>query len=186
MSDLIIRMMISFDGFIATPKGDVSWITPAFDDELTTWGLDSLLGAGVHVMGGETGRGLATYWVRPDIEERDKPFQKLFNEAPKVVFSKTIDHLYWQATRIAKGELKDEIQRLKHENSKYILVHGGARFCRSLAREHLVDEYQMLVHPVFLGEGLSIFPKTDEPTRLKLVSSRPFKSGAILQTYRPA
>src|SRR5690606_10087410 len=140
--------------------------------------------AGVHVMGGETGRGLAEYWPSPDLDERDRPFAAPMNEIPKVVFSKSLDTLDWNGTRIARGDTREEIARLKQEGGKPILVHGGARFAQSLSRLGLIDEYQLVIHPVALGSGLPLFPQLEEPLRLKLVETRPFPAGAVLQVYR--
>jgi dihydrofolate reductase len=183
MGKVVLQMQVSIDGFVGRPDGDVEWAFPTFDDEFTTWIVDSLWQAGVHIMGGETGRGLAEYWPNAT-EERDKPFAAAMNEIPKVVFSRSIDHLDWNQTRIAKGDLVEEVNRLKAEHGKDLLVHGGARFAQSLSRARLVDEYHLITHPVVLGSGLSIFPEFDEPLRLALVETRAFPAGAVLHIYR--
>jgi dihydrofolate reductase len=183
MRKVVLQMQVSVDGFVGRSDGDVEWAFPTFDDEFTAWIVDSLWQAGVHVMGGETGRGLAEYWPHAT-EERDKPFAAAMNEIPKVVFSKSIDHLDWNQTRIAKGDVVDEINRLKAEPGKDILVHGGARFAQSLSKARLIDEYHLIAHPVVLGSGLSIFPEFDEPLRLALVEARAFPAGAVLHIYR--
>jgi dihydrofolate reductase len=87
---------------------------------------------------------------------------------------------------IASGDLKEEIIRLKQQPGKDILAHGGASFARSLASLGLVDEYKLLVHPVALGKGLPLFSALPKPLDLKLVSSTPFKGGAIAHIYQPA
>jgi dihydrofolate reductase len=157
MRKVVLQMQVTLDGFIGTQDGDVDWAFPAFDDDFTAWGVDALWQAGVHVMGSTTGRVLAEYWPRPDIEERDRPFAPPMNELPKVAFSKTLDHLDWHGTRIASGDLAEEIGRMKQEPGKHILVHGGAGFAHSLARLGLIDEYHLVVHPVVLGKGLPLF-----------------------------
>lgn len=186
MRKLVLQMQVSLDGFVGTPTGEVDWAFRSFDDEFTAWGVDSLWQAGVHIMGGATGRGLAEYWPSPDIAARDRPFAAPMNEIPKVIFSKTIDHLDWNATRIARGDLVEEITRLKQEPGKHILAHGGARFAQSLSRLGLVDEYQLVIHPVVLGSGLPLFPELPEPLQLDLIETRAFPSGAVLHVYRPA
>jgi dihydrofolate reductase len=185
MRKVVLQMQVTLDGYVGDKDGNVEWAFPCFDDEFTEWGVESLQQAGVHVMGGITGRGLADYWPRPDIEERDRPFAPAMNEMPKVVFSNTLDGLDWHDTRIAKGDLTEEINRLKQAPGKHILVHGGASFAQSLSRLGLIDEYQLVVHPVVLGSGLPLFPELPAPLRLQVIEARPFRSGAVLHVSRP-
>jgi dihydrofolate reductase len=185
MRDVVLQMQVTLDGFVGTPDGSVDWAFPGFDEEFEAWTVDSLWQAGVHVMGGETGRGLAAYWPNPT-EERDLPYAEPMNKIPKVVFSKSLDALDWNETRIVKGDTTAEILRLKREDGGNILVHGGARFVQSLSRLGLIDRYQLMVHPVVLGEGLRLFPELDEPLRLELLEARAFPSGVTLHIYRPA
>lgn len=184
MREVVLQMQVSLDGFVGLPDGNVDWAFRSFDDEFTAWAADSLWQAGVHVMGGNTGRGLAAYWPNAT-EERDKPFMAAMNEIPKVVFSRTIDRLDWNQTRITQGDLNEEIDRLKREPGKHILVHGGASFARSLSRHGLIDVYQLVIHPVALGRGLPLFPEFAAPLQLELVETKPFPAGAVLHVYRP-
>jgi dihydrofolate reductase len=186
MRDVVLQMQVSFDGYVAADDGSVEWAFPAFDDAYTAWGVESLWRAGVHVMGGSTGRGLASYWPRPDIEERDRPFAAPLNQLPKVVFSRKVDRLDWHNTRVVKGDLATEIGRLKQEDGNHILVHGGAAFAQALADLHLIDRYELVVHPVVLGSGVALFPKRSQPLRLEMLETRPFPSGAALHVFRPA
>jgi dihydrofolate reductase len=185
MRDLVLQMQVSFDGYVGDADGGVEWAFPAFDDEFTAWGVESLWKAGLHVMGGVTGRGLAAYWPRPDIDARDRPFAPPMNEMPKVVFSRTLDHLDWHDTRIVSGDLDDEITRLKQEEGKHILVHGGASFAQALAALGLIDRYELVVHPVVLGSGVALFAERPEPLHLQVNEVRPFSSGAVLHISRP-
>ena len=185
MRKVVLQMQVTLDGYVGTPDGDVEWAFPAFDAEFTARGVELLWQAGVHVMGGITGKGLAEYWPRPDIEERDRPFAQPMNEIPKVVFSKTLDHLDWNATTITGGDLEEEMTRLKQAPGKDILVHGGASFAQSLSKLGLIDEYQLVVHPVVLGRGLRLFPEPAQPLRLQVIEVRPFSSGAVLHISRP-
>ena len=187
MRKVVVQMQVTLDGFIGTTDGRVDWAFPAFDAEFTEWGVAALWEAGVHVMGAQTGRGLAEYWPSPAIHERDRPFAPPMNQIPKVVFSQSIESLDWNATTIARGDLHEEIARLKDvPDGKQVMVHGGARFVQSLAAAGLVDEYHLMVHPVVLGEGFSLFPKFEEPLRLELIEVRRFRSGAVLHMSKPA
>jgi dihydrofolate reductase len=182
--EVVLQMQMSLDGFVGAADGNVDWAFPAFDDAFTAWSVESLWQAGTHVMGAETGRGLAEYWPNPT-EPRDLPFAAPMNEIPKVVFSRSIDRLDWNQTRIARGDLTTEIASLKAEDGKHVLVHGGASFAQSLIRLGLIDEYQLVVHPVVLGSGQPLFPEMPAPLRMRVEAIRPFPSGAALQVLRP-
>jgi dihydrofolate reductase len=89
-------------------------------------------------------------------------------------------------TKVAGGDLGEEIARLKQQPGKDILAHGGATFAQSLAKLGLIDEYRLLTHPVLLGTGLPLFSAIPKPVDLKLVSATPFKSGTVAHVYQPA
>jgi dihydrofolate reductase len=105
------------------------------------------------------------------------------NDIPKVVFSKTLPSASWAGTRIARGDLVDEINALKAEPGGEIVAYGGAKFVQSLSQHGLVDEYRLSIRPVALGAGLPMF--ADE-VNLRLVSSQPFPTGIVLNSYQPA
>jgi dihydrofolate reductase len=91
----------------------------------------------------------------------------------------------WKNAEIIKGDLKTGIERLKQQNGKPILAHGGASFARSLVQTGLIDEYRLVVHPFALGKGLPLFSALDDPMPLELMSLIPFRSGVIALTYQP-
>jgi dihydrofolate reductase len=79
------------------------------------------------------------------------------NEIPKVVFSKTLETAEWPESRIASGDLAEEVAQLEREPGNDLLAHGGAAFAQALSRERLVDEYRLVIHPAALGNGLPLF-----------------------------
>ncbi|GAA3112831.1 dihydrofolate reductase family protein [Streptosporangium carneum] len=178
MRKVALKMNVSLDGFVGTSSGEVDWIFRSFDAELTTWIVDGLWQAGTHIMGRATYHEMADYWP-----ESTEPFAPPMNEIPKVVFSKTLKDADWNGTRVAGGDLAEEIALLRKQPGKEILAHGGAGFAQSLSRLGLIDEYRLIVHPVVLGSGVSLFA---DPVDLKLLSSRRFNSGAVALTYERA
>jgi dihydrofolate reductase len=166
--------------------------------------VETLRHAGVHVMGSRTFHDMAAYW--PTSTE---PFAKPMNDIPKVYFARSgsagltthalVDATArsgtlpsaagtaaegWNTAVAATGDLTAEIGRLRKQPGKDILAHGGAGFARSLVKEGLVDEYRALIHPIALGQGLSLFADLRSPLNLKLVEAIPFKGGAIAHVYR--
>jgi dihydrofolate reductase len=102
------------------------------------------------------------------------------NQIPKVVFSKTLKETDWEGSRVVDRDLAEEIPRLKERGAKNVLAHGGAGFAQSLSRLRLIDEYQLVVHPVALGAGLPLF---SDAIGLKLLEATTFDSGVVALTY---
>jgi dihydrofolate reductase len=92
----------------------------------------------------------------------------------------------WRSPRVARGDLSEEIARMKNEDGGYILAHGGASFAQSLVERGLIDEYRLVVHPVVLGVGLPLFSKLTTPRDLKRIETKSFSSGTVAHVYRPA
>jgi dihydrofolate reductase len=179
MRRVVLKMDMSLDGYVGPLDEDAEWIMRDFDDELSQWVVDEVLWqAGTHVMGRATYEEMAGHW--PSAET---VFAAPMNEIPKVVFSKTLTSAEWPESRIAGGDLGEEIDRLKQEPGKDILVHGGSKLVQSLSSEGLIDVYRVIVHPVARGSGSPLF---GGPQDLRLVDSRVFDTGAVALTYERA
>ncbi|MBF5041644.1 dihydrofolate reductase [Aggregicoccus sp. 17bor-14] len=187
MRRLILGMFVSLDGFVGGPNGENDWVFRSGDDATDAWVIENLGQAGVIAMGSGAFREMADYWPTAD-----SPFAAPMNALPKVVFTRKglTDRQggqgSWASPLIAKGELSEEVARLKAQPGKDIRVLGGAGLARSLAAGGLVDEYQLMVCPVALGKGLPLFSELSKPVDLKLASTKVFGSGAIVLTYRKA
>ena len=198
MRKLILKMSMSVDGFVGGAKSDVDWIFATMDDGAVDWTMKSVWQAGVHIMGSRTFRDMASYW--PFSTE---VYAAPMNEIPKVVFSKNpsvtspaaraearssdpAKEKSWREARVMSGDLATDIAQLKSEPGKDIMAHGGASFARSLVRLGLVDEFQLLVHPIVRGQGLPLFSELPKPVALQLVSATTFPAGAVAHVYRPA
>jgi dihydrofolate reductase len=178
MSKLILKMSMSLDGYVASREGGNEWIFPSFTDDTDAWTLRSLQNVRAHLMGANTYRDMAGFWP-----QSTSIFAAPMNDTPKVVFSKTMTTADWADTRIASGDLVDEVKRLKEEPGADLLAHGGARFARSLCQTGLIDEFQLLVHPVVLGDGQPIFV---EPMNFEPITTTAFRGGAVAHVCRPA
>jgi dihydrofolate reductase len=178
---------ISLDGYICEERTEF-WrsfgpaaLPPApADDEYEDYFLADLSQAGIHIMGRITYESMADTW--PSSTE---PVAPLMNRTPKVVFSRSLASARWPEARIARGDITEEIARLKAEPGGEILAHGGVRFVQSLVRLGLVDECRLYVHPVAVGGGSALFPDAGRPQGLRLLSSRGFQCGVLALTYLP-
>ena len=201
MRELILGMSVSLDGFVSGPEGEIQWIFSG-DQEAIAWKVENARNAGLHIMGSRTFQSMAAFWPTATTV-----FAPPMNQIPKAVFSKQgpavlkaaaqgLRHAQagqlqpgaesWAEAYVASGDLADEITRLKAQDGKPIVAHGGAAFARSLIAQNLVDEYVLLVYPIVLGKGLAIFSDLPAPRPLKLVRSKAFPGGAVAQIYRPA
>lgn len=181
------------DGFVCGPNNELDWFMRTRDKSVKQWIEKSLWESGVHIMGRRTFEDMAPYWVTST-----DPLAEPMNKIPKVVFSKS--HFVPKQSYTDKTEglspyastwtdavvatnLVDEINKLKQQDGKPILAHGGASFAQELVKHGLVDEYRLSIHPVVIGKGRSIFAATPHLIDLQLVSSTPYPSGAIVNIY---
>jgi len=110
-------------------------------------------------------------------------YARPMNEIPKVVFSKTLQQADWPETRIARGDLSEEIGRLKREPGNDLIAYGGATFDQALSRLGLVDEYRLMIQPAALGAGLPLFKDLAAPLHLELVEATTYPTASPF--YRP-
>lgn len=187
MRRLILKMSISLDGFVAGPNGEIDWQLRSRDDGGKRWVEDTLWQAGLHAVGSRSFTGWAGYWPASS-----DPLAAPMNEIPKAVFTRqaSLDlSSYsgnWAEAEVVNGDLATEIKRLKQQPGKDILAQGGASFAQSLVASGLIDEYRLVVHPVVLGSGLSLFAQLPKPLDLELRATTLFRSGAAAHVYRPA
>ena len=181
MRRLILQTGLSIDGYVAALDRSHPWSDDGRgDDDVKQWILDSVWGAGAHLMGRVTYEEMAAAWPTSDSD-----FAKPMNEIPKVVFSKTLEHAKWPETRIARGDLREEIEQLKREPGADLIAYGGARLDQALSRLGLIDEYRLMIQPAALGAGLPLFNDLPAPLHLDLVDATTYPSGLAIHVYRP-
>jgi len=189
--ELILKLSVSIDGFVAGPHGETEWMFGP-DPEAKAWSVEAVSNASLHIMGSRTFRDMAAYWPTST-----DAFAPPMNQIPKAVFSRqgpaileTVEAVAgaesWAKAYVASGDLAEEIARLKAQDGKPILAHGGASFARGLIARGLVDQFALLTHPVALGRGLPVFSELPAPKPLKLVSSKAFPGGSVARVYRAA
>jgi dihydrofolate reductase len=136
--------------------------------------------AGLHIMGRNSYQGGAEYFPTAT----DHPYADVMNAAHKMVFTRTLQTASWANTTINRGDLAEEIKRLKRDGTGDIVAHGGLSFWRSLIRLDLIDEYRLTVFPCLAGKGRRLFDDLEKPRQLELTASTPFTNGTIELEYR--
>jgi dihydrofolate reductase len=184
MRTLKLQVQTSVNGFIAGPNGEMDWLLWNWDDELKAH-VDALHApVDCILLGRKLAEGFIPSWEGRLNHPAEGPFAHRMIETPKVVFSRTLSKSPWANTRIAEGELADEVRRIKSSPGGDVIAYGGATFVSELVRYGLIDEFHFFVNPAAIDVGLSIF--RHGKVSLRAVGSKAFECGIVELTYRPA
>ena len=186
MRKLIVFNHVSLDGYFVDGAGDMSWAKADHQDaEWDAFVAGNASGGGVLVFGRVTYDLMAGFWPTPFAIESMPAVAAGMNNMPKVVFSRTLDHVSWNNTTLVKGDPAAEMRKMKQASGENMVILGSGRIVSQLAQEMLIDEYQIVVNPVVLGQGRTMFDGVKEKLRLKLTKTRTFGNGNVLLCYEP-
>jgi dihydrofolate reductase len=183
MSDrkVILKMVMSLDGFVTSPDGTHEWMFEWFGDDSGEWNRRGRDAGGGEPMGGRRNEKMCAHRAASE-----GPIATAMNEKPKAVFSRTLEKAGWGPVEIFGQDLAADIAELKaRDDEGTVLVHGGPNFAKSITRLGLVDEYQLTTVPIAIGAGQSPFAELDEHLKLDVVDEQRFKSGALAQILVP-
>jgi dihydrofolate reductase len=184
MSKLIVFNSISVDGYFTDTNGDMTWAHQN-DPEWQQFTNENVSGDGILLFGRVTYEMMESYWPTPQAHEQMPRVADRMNSARKVVFSRTLNKVSWQNTRLINGDLPQEVRKLKASAGDGIVILGSGTIVSQLAEENLIDEYQLVLNPVVLGAGRTLFEGIKDKLRLKRGVSRTFNNGNVLLTYQP-
>jgi dihydrofolate reductase len=180
---LIYSLNMSLDGYVEDASGGLDWTI--VDEEIHQFFNDQEREFELSLYGRRLYETMYPHWSTalqdPDLKPVEKEYAQIWNAVPKIVFSRTLDHVEGNATLMRDG-LIEEVTKLKSQPGKWISV-GGATLAASLVEAGLVDEYRIVIHPVILGGGKPFFPNLKAPTNLTLLDTRRFSSGAMYLRY---
>ncbi len=184
MRRLMVFNNVSLDGYIADATGDMSWAHQR-DAEWRAFTSENASGAAELLFGRVTYELMAGFWPTPQALEGMPDVAKAMNEMPKVVFSRTLQRAGWQNTRLVDRDLEGQVRRMKAEPGPGLLVMGSGSIVSQLTDAGLIDEYQIVVHPLVLGRGRGMF---DVRARARLVfrKARTFGNGNVVLWYERA
>lgn len=186
MGKLIYTMNASLDGYVETVDHSLDWTV--LSDELHQWFNDQFRTIEASLYGRRLYEVMAAYWPTgesdPDGTEVTREFARIWNAVPRIVFSTTLDHVEWNS-RLVSGDVGEIYGRIREEFSGDLEVAGPTLAAQFIERG-LVDEYQVVVHPVVLGGGTPFFPSLDARIQLRLLEERQFASGVTLLRYATA
>ncbi len=155
MRKVIFFMLISLDGFFEGPNGDINW--HHVDEEFNEFAIAQLNTADILLFGRVTYEMMASYWPTPAAVANDPIVAEKMNSLPKTVFSKTLSRVDWQNTRLIKDNFVEETLKLKQQPGKDLIILGSSDLAVTFIQHGLIDEYRIMVNPVALGSGKSLF-----------------------------
>jgi dihydrofolate reductase len=175
--------LVTLDGYFSGQGGDISWhrVDPEFQEHAkknSTSGNTLLFGRVTYEL-------MASYWPSPAALKDDPVVAKGMNSSPKIVFSRTLKRADWANTLLVKNDMLGEVRKLKQQSGKDLTILGSGSIVAQLAQAGLIDEYQILLNPVVLGKGTTMFEGLESKLTLKLTKTRTFGNGNILLCYEP-
>ncbi len=178
-----LQVQMTVDGFVAGPEGQLDWMTRNLDEGVIARIVEITDSSDTILLGRKMTDGFINYWeaVQPDSPEYI--FARKMVDTPKVVFSKTLTRVEGKNVRVESGDLVQAVTRLKDQRGKDIVVYGGATFVSALIERDLIDELNIFVNPVAIGQGMRIFK---DRKALRLTGSQRYASGIVINTYEPA
>ena len=186
MRRLVVFNQVSLDGYFTDMNGDMSWAhTHKNDAEWNAFVEENASGGGVLLFGRITYGLMASYWPTPHAAQNDPAVAEQMNNLPKVVFSRTLDKASWNNTKLVKDGMAAEIRKMKKEPGEGMAIMGSGSIVSQLAQEGLIDEFQIVVNPVVLGQGRTIFDGVKETLTLKQTKTRTFGNGNGLLCNEP-
>lgn len=183
MRKIIVFENVRLDGFMAGPNEEIDWAIR--DDEVTQLSKEGQDSVDMFLFGRVTYDMMASFWPTPAGKSANPVFAEALNNAPKIVFSRTLKKADWQNTEVVKELTKEEILKLKQMPGENMMIFGSGTIVNQLAKLELIDDYQLLVNPVVLGKGKPLFKDTTGKLNLNLVKTKPFNNGIVLLHYQP-
>jgi dihydrofolate reductase len=181
MRKLSVFNMLTLDGYLAGMDGDISWHN--VDAEFQEYARRNSNSGNTLLFGRVTYELMAGYWTSPDALKNDRVVAQGMNNSTKIVFSRTLNKADWENTRLVKENMVEEVRTLKAQDGKDLTILGSGTIVAQLARAGLIDEYQIMLNPIALGKGKTMFEGITNRLALRLIKTRTFGNGNVLLQY---
>ena len=184
MRKIFTFLAATVNGYYEGPNQEFDW--PTVDEEFNEFSLAQLDEVDTLLFGRVTYELMASYWPTPVANEDDPRVAARMNEISKIVVSRTLDKADWHNTRLIRDDIVGAITEIKQQPGRDIAIFGSSALTVSLLQHGLIDELRIMVNPIILGAGKSLFATADQRVGLSLLEAEPFKSGNVLLRYEPA
>jgi dihydrofolate reductase len=186
MRKIVMFNLVSVDGFFAGTDGNIDW--HVVDEEFNQAAVAMIQRFDTILFGRTTYQLFESYWPHaasdPATSKEDRIIADKINDMAKMVFSKTLDTVTWANAKLFHELVPEEIKEMKHQPGRDIVIYGSGTIVQQLTNLGLLDEYQLLVNPVILGNGKPLFKDVQGTLNLQLLSTKQFRSGNVLLTYQ--
>lgn len=185
MPKLAVFNTVSLDGYYTDANNDMSWAHRQ-DPEWNAFVASNARGDSRLVFGRVTYDMMASFWPTPMALERAPGVAARMNSLPKVVFSTTMDRAAWNNTQLVKSDIVAEMRRMKNEPGPDMVILGSGTIVSQFTQARLIDEYQIVVSPIVLGSGKSMFAGVTERLAMRRTKTMSFENGNVVLCYEPA
>lgn len=186
MQKLVSFTNITIDGYFADANSDMKWAHNEMQDpEWDAFVADNAKGGNKLLLGRITYELMKSYWPTPAAKQTAPLVAERMNNLPKVVFSRTLDKADWSNTTLVKSGIEDAVKKIKLESGSHLTILGSGSIVAQLADAGLIDEYQIITHPIILGSGKTLFAGMKHNRKLKRTRTRNFNNGNSLAFYEP-
>jgi dihydrofolate reductase len=175
---------VSLDGYFSDAHGDMSW-AHKHDDEWLKFASENASGGGELVFGRVTYEMMAGYWPTPEALKDAPVVAEHMNSLPKLVFSRTLETASWSNTKLVNGDITAEVAKMKQEPGQDMVIMGSGSIVAQLTEARLIDEYQVVLNPIVLGSGKTMFDGVKDKVGLTLTKDRTFGNGNVVLWYEP-
>jgi dihydrofolate reductase len=183
MRKLGVFNQVSLDGYFTDARGDMSW-AHKHDPEWQSFTAENASGEAVLLFGRVTYELMAGYWPTPVALEQNRAVAERMNALQKVVFSRSLESVSWTNTRLIRTDIVTATRELKTEPAPDLLIMGSGTIVSQLTEAGLIDEYQIVVNPIVLGDGRTMFSGVRDRREFRLDRTRTFRNGNLVLWYR--
>ena len=185
MRKLVLFMHVSLDGFAADPNHGLDFLS--YDEELEQYADELVKTVGSPVYGRNTYQLMESYWptvlTKPNAGKHALEHAQWLEGVTKIVFSKTLNEVTWNNTLLIKDNIAEEVNKLKQQPGKDLAIFGSPGLATAFMNMGLIDEYKLTLHPIILGNGISVFTNNTTKSSLKLLETKTLKSGVVTLHY---
>lgn len=185
MRKLKLQVQTTIDGFIAGTNGEMDWMQLPWTEDVTNYVKQITEPVDTILLGRKLAEGFIPHWESVAKNPNDPDFEGgvKYTNTPKVVFTKTLEKSIWDNTILAKGDLVEEVNKLKRQTGNDIIVFGGGTFVTSLIKAGLIDEFHLFINPSAIANGMTIFKGRETKQKMNLKLAQQFDCGIALLCY---
>ena len=185
MAKLMVFNQVSLDGYFTDARNDMSWAHKT-DPEWAAFTAENARGGAKLLFGRVTYEMMASFWPTPAARQAAPDVASAMNKLPKVVFSRTLKETAWSNTTLLKEDPAGSVRAMKQREKQDLVIMGSGTIVSLLAQADLIDEYEVVVNPLVLGRGRTMFDGIDRRLPLKLTRTRQFTNGNVVLWYERA